>query len=319
MSNKPLISIVIPSYNHGHLIARAIKSVLAQTYSNWEAIIIDNHSTDQTQEVISRFKDNRIKFIEINNDGIIALSRNKGIKIAEGQWIAFLDSDDWWSPSKLQATIDHALQENADLVYHNLKIARKHKQKLFPQTIHSNYLQAPVYESLVKSGNIIPNSSVLIRKSILDKVDGISEDKLKVTWEDYDCWLRVAKISNSFSYLNSNLGFYWLGGDNTSNPNRTLKNLSSIYQLYLLDSKISLPFWFTYSLGTALMQCGHYRDGINVFSKTIIKNESWRNRLKYLIRYIQSCMGVFFSDQPYSDINKFNFMKDDLIDQNDQR
>ena len=59
--------------------------------------------------------------------------------------------------------------------------------------------------------------------------------------------------------------------------------------------------------------------GINVFSKTIIKNESWRNRLKYLIRYIQSFMGVFFSDQPYSDINKFNFMKDDLIDQNDQR
>ena len=194
MSNKPLISIVIPSYNHGHLIARAIKSVLAQTYSNWEAIIVDNHSTDQTKEVISRFKDNRIKFIEINNDGIIALSRNKGIKIAEGQWIAFLDSDDWWSPSKLQATIDHALQENADLVYHNLKIARKHKQKLFPQTIHSNYLQTPVYESLIKSGNIIPNSSVLVRKSILDKVDGISEDKSKVTWEDYD--YNLAKIKN---------------------------------------------------------------------------------------------------------------------------
>ena len=64
LPNYESISIVIPSYNHGHLIARAIKSVLAQTYSNWEAIIIDNHSTDQTQEVISRFKDNRIKFMD---------------------------------------------------------------------------------------------------------------------------------------------------------------------------------------------------------------------------------------------------------------
>ena len=90
----PLVSIVIPTYNHGNYIGKAIKSLINQTYQNWEAIIIDNQSSDQTYEEIKNYSDSRIKYFEINNNGVIAKSRNYGISISKGDWIAFLDSDD---------------------------------------------------------------------------------------------------------------------------------------------------------------------------------------------------------------------------------
>ena len=90
----PLVSIVIPTYNHANYLSKALQSVLDQTYKNWEAIVIDNHSTDDTNEVINRYVDPRIKYLKIHNCGVIAKSRNVGIQTAKGEWIAFLDSDD---------------------------------------------------------------------------------------------------------------------------------------------------------------------------------------------------------------------------------
>ena len=78
----PLISIVIPTFNHGDFLERAIRSILNQTFENWEAIIIDNHSTDKTDEILASFNDSRIKYKKIHNKGVIAVSRNTAIKIA---------------------------------------------------------------------------------------------------------------------------------------------------------------------------------------------------------------------------------------------
>ena len=91
MKNKiyPLVSIVIPSYNHGKFIQKAIDSVINQTYQNWEAFIIDNNSTDETNKILNNYKDIRIKKLKIENDGVIAKSRNLGINAAKGDWIAF--------------------------------------------------------------------------------------------------------------------------------------------------------------------------------------------------------------------------------------
>ena len=101
----PIVSIVIPTYNHAKFIGKALESVIDQTYKNWEAIVIDNNSTDDTDKVINQYNDPRIKYLKINNDGVIAKSRNQGIREAKGEWIAFLDSDDWWTKDKLEVCL----------------------------------------------------------------------------------------------------------------------------------------------------------------------------------------------------------------------
>ena len=122
----PLVSIVIPTYNHAKFISKALKSVIDQTYKNWEAIIIDNESVDETYKLVNDFNDPRIKYFKISNDGVIAKSRNLGIKEAKGDWIAFLDSDDWWTKDKLEVCF-RKIGKNTDFIYHAYEYVNKSK------------------------------------------------------------------------------------------------------------------------------------------------------------------------------------------------
>ena len=133
--DQPLVSVILPTYNHANFLKDAIESVIKQDYSSWELIIIDNYSTDHTDQVISLFKDDRIKNFKINNDGIIAKSRNKGIQESNGDWIAFLDSDDIWYFNKLSTIITYLdRNKKIDIVcsneyLHNKSSGKKH---IFP-------------------------------------------------------------------------------------------------------------------------------------------------------------------------------------------
>lgn len=109
------VSIIMPSYNTGRFISETIESVLAQSYSNWELIIVDDCSTDDTDEVVGQYlTDERIRYIKNKNNSGAAVSRNRALREAKGKWIAFLDSDDLWEPDKLKNQI--AFMENND--YH---------------------------------------------------------------------------------------------------------------------------------------------------------------------------------------------------------
>ena len=102
---KELISIIMPSYNTAKFIKETIDSVLSQTYTNWELIIVDDCSTDNTDEIVSQLADERIKYIKNEKNSGAAVSRNRALKEANGKWIAFLDSDDVWLPEKLEKQI----------------------------------------------------------------------------------------------------------------------------------------------------------------------------------------------------------------------
>ena len=104
LSDK-LVSIVLPTYNRGYCLARAINSVLIQTYENWELLIVDNNSSDETNELLREYVDLRIKVHHLNNEGIIARARNFGLSSSRGDWVAFLDSDDWWEREKLETAV----------------------------------------------------------------------------------------------------------------------------------------------------------------------------------------------------------------------
>ena len=113
-----LVSIIMPSYNTGKYIEDSIKSVLDQTYKNWELIIVDDCSTDDTEKSIKKYlKDKRIKFYKNEKNSGAAISRNKALKIAKGRWIAFLDSDDLWDKHKLELQISFMEKNNVAFSY----------------------------------------------------------------------------------------------------------------------------------------------------------------------------------------------------------
>jgi glycosyltransferase involved in cell wall biosynthesis len=231
MDSTPLVSVVIPTYNRATELERALKSVQAQTLTRWEVLIVDNNSADNTDEVVSNFNDSRMKLFKIHNSGVIAASRNMGIQKASGEYIAFLDSDDWWKPEKLRLSIE-ALKAGADIVYHDLFLVTKFNQRLFWKKVVTRKLMRPVYDNLLNNGNCINNSSVVVKKNLLTSIGGVSEDNDLIAVEDYDCWLKIAKLTDKFTRIPKSLGYYWVGADNTSNPERTIKSIDAIELRY---------------------------------------------------------------------------------------
>lgn len=118
-----LVSVIMPAYNVGAYIEESIKSVQAQTYTNWELIIVDDCSTDNTVEEINNFlEDKRIRFLRNERNSGAAVSRNYALREATGKWIAFLDADDVWLPEKLEKQLDFMIQNNYKFTYTDYRI-----------------------------------------------------------------------------------------------------------------------------------------------------------------------------------------------------
>ena len=211
----PLISVVIPTYNHDRYITRALQSVLDQTYTNWEVIVVDNHSTDNTDIVLSHFSDPRFTVLKIQNNGVIAASRNKGIWAAKGEWIAFLDSDDWWVADKLQLCLEE-IHEEVDVVYHKLEIVSDKPRLFGRRSISSWQIKAPALIDLLVRGNAIATSSAIVRKKMLERLNGMDESPEMSAAEDYNTWLRIAQLTNGFKYVSKPLGSYLLHNQGVS-------------------------------------------------------------------------------------------------------
>jgi teichuronic acid biosynthesis glycosyltransferase TuaG len=212
MEYNPLVSIVIPTYNHAPFLRKAIDSIQDQTFTNWEAIIVNNYSDDDTEVIVESFSDPRIQLVNFLNNGIIAASRNKAIELAKGRYIAFLDSDDVWYPEKLISSIE-ILERGKDLVCHAetwLKDGMVHREVSYGPVDRADY------HSMLFRRNCISTSAVTVRKSCLDNVGGFSEDPRFVTAEDYELWLRLSREGYKFFFLGKRLGEYTLHDGNNS-------------------------------------------------------------------------------------------------------
>lgn len=223
-NNNPRVSIIIPSYNHGNYLKRALKSIEEQTYQSWEVIVIDNHSIDNTDEIVSNFSSKKIKYIKIHNNGIIAKSRNAGIKLAKGEWVAFLDSDDWWMPKKLEIASNY-FDKKIDFIYHNLRIIDENDSLSFQKNINSRKLKTPVLLDLIINGNAIGNSSVVVRKKLLNAIGGISENRQMIAAEDFNTWMRIADITENFVYVNKCLGYYFIHSEGISKKDMSIPTM----------------------------------------------------------------------------------------------
>lgn len=215
---SPLISIVIPTYNRAGLIGKAIQSILDQSYENWELIIVDNYSDDNTKAVIESFNDDRILMLFTPRTGSVAASRNLGVAHSNGEWIAFLDSDDWWFPQKL-SYISKVIENQPDLIYHDLQIVDSDGNALNGKKTKSRNLKTPIYLDLLLNGNDIALSSVVVKKSIFAKVNGMNESPTFFAVEDYDTWLRIAQVTSNFVHIPKALGAYRLHDGNIGKIN----------------------------------------------------------------------------------------------------
>ncbi|WP_444550002.1 glycosyltransferase family 2 protein [Candidatus Magnetomonas plexicatena] len=184
---NPLVSIIIPTYNRGELLRETLESVLAQTYQNFEVIIVDDYSEDATEAIVKRFKDSRIKFLQSRIRHIIAASRNQGIKEASGEFIAFVDSDDLWLPEKLQKQLDtFAAHKDILAVSTNAMFFPGFKKPALDYTEHRIVLFKDMLYDCV-----VVNSSSVIRKEVVDAI-GYQDENMKAT-EDFDYWLRLLR------------------------------------------------------------------------------------------------------------------------------
>jgi glycosyltransferase involved in cell wall biosynthesis len=254
---QPLVSVIIPTYNRAADVHRALASLCSQSWAHWEALVVDNHSADDIAAVVARFGEPRIRMLSVHNHGVVAVSRNLGVQQCAGEYVAFLDSDDWWAPRKLELSV-RSLQQGADIVYHDLYLARSGASTRGLRRALTRQVQPPAFEYLLERGNVITNSSVVLRRSLLAEIGGLSEDPELASWEDYDCWLRLARVTERFRRLPAVLGWYWIGGGNTSSPERTLRNLGRMRELYLQNAPQALPGWYHYGMGRALFHLGSY-------------------------------------------------------------
>lgn len=221
------VSIVMPTYNRGYCLADTIQSVLGQTYKRWELLVVDNMSKDDTKEIVEGFGDARIKFMQIQNNGVIAVSRNCGIAAASGEFISFMDSDDPWLPDKLESSIRH-LDLGYDVVYHDLYLTDGVSRRKDRITGVSRRLKTPPIQDLVKNGNGITTSSVVAKTELVRMVDGFSESPELIGIEDYDLWVRIACITERFGFIRSPLGYYTVNGNGTLNKSLVERGLLGI-------------------------------------------------------------------------------------------
>jgi len=196
LNSLPLVSVIITTYNRAELICKTIDSILSQTYKNFELIIIDDGSTDNTKEVIKMYSDSRLQYIKTDNWGGPARPRNIGIKKSSGQYIAFCDDDDIWLPEKLEEQVKAITNSKSKMIFS--------MQKQFGGTnIFSSYfgigpLPFKVNTSannLLKT-NCIPLSSVMVEKLLLSEIGGFDERRSFIAIEDNDLWIRVSKKTN---------------------------------------------------------------------------------------------------------------------------
>jgi glycosyltransferase involved in cell wall biosynthesis len=204
-----LVTVVIPVYNGSRFLRKAIESVLEQTHAPIQAVVVDDGSVDDSPQIIRSYG-SRVEYIYQSNAGV-AHARNRGIAAAQGEFIAFLDQDDWWLPNKVGRQVEVFIQHPDVGLVHTEAAHYDDPSSVFVGRLNSgrsDLLTGRCYECLLE-GNAIFNSSVMVRRSALDRV-GIFDTQIEGnTIQDYDLWLRIAR-PYSFGYIPEKLTIYRL-------------------------------------------------------------------------------------------------------------
>jgi glycosyltransferase involved in cell wall biosynthesis len=185
-----LVSVIVPVFNRSSVIARALDSIVNQTYQYWEALVVDDSSTDDTISVIRKYagSDSRIRLIQHDQNRGAQAARNTGIHVAEGRWIAFLDSDDLLLPNSLEDRIRMAIEKGVAVVHSECYVLEPGDAEPRPMGIPP--LHGQVYKELLRERNpVFPG--LLVSKEALVRIDYLDEEI--VSFQEWDTTIRLAK------------------------------------------------------------------------------------------------------------------------------
>jgi glycosyltransferase involved in cell wall biosynthesis len=271
-----VFSVVIPTYNRSEKLLRALESLNNQTFLNFEVLVCDDGSTDNTKTLITTFteiiKFKALRYFYAPNWGGPARPRNTGIAAAKGNWICLLDSDDLWHPEKLEKMLPYL--NDFDLLYHQFILITSTGKS---RTLSSRQLKKPVFQDLMLNGHngCIINSGVSVRKTLLQKAGGFSEESILVSVEDADLWLRIARLTDRFKYVPESLGVYYLDGGNITAYNagmlEKLQFLFNKHAPHLNNTKLIQKASFTnnYHLGRIRQQMGNSKEALRLYRSSI--------------------------------------------------
>lgn len=281
-----MFSVIIATYNRSLLLKRCLNSLVDQTFKDFEVVLCDDGSTEDILSVCNKYKNKLlINYIRIENSGAPAKPRNTAVSLAKYDWLAFLDSDDWWHSFKLEQVYNIIKNDNYDVIYHKLQEINKDGNKL---RIFGNSIKKPQFRNMLIYGNQIPLSGLTLRKRLFFKINGFNED-FKSN-EDFELLLRISMETNSFYFLNDVYGYYWVGDNIISKPSEKLvDSISKIYKIHCekLDSndqKGALSY-LNYTLGVYYLHINNIKKAYYYFEKS--KNIFHLSlRVKRLIRMV---------------------------------
>lgn len=295
--SKPLVSVVITTYNYAEYLPTAVESVLNQTYKNLEIIIVNDGSTDNTDGVILPYlKDKRIKYIKQENTGQ-ASAKNCGIKNTSGDYIAFLDADDYWRSDKLEKQLNVFTNDNAvGVVYSGLKFINPNNEIdnfiILPQMYSGHILQELFID------NFIGFSTAVVKKKCFNKV-GLFDEGLAMAI-DWDLWLRIA-CYYKFACINEPLLFYRYGHANMSqNSEKRIQCSDFVMRRFLLNNRdklkketIKKAKTLTYNRRGAYYLPKNFFKGINYLIKSLVVIPLQITPLKIVIKYFWSKLAYY--------------------------
>lgn len=232
-------SIITPVHNSEAYLEATIKSVLAQSYGEFEFILIDDHSTDHSTEILQHYADldNRIRLLTNENNLGVAESRNKGVANAKGKYVAFLDSDDLWKANKLEIQLEFAIENKYQFTYTSYRLIDENSAAL---NITNHAVLTTTFTDLLKC-NVIGCSTVLGEKKLFES----HPMPLNFYHEDYATWLSILKDCEYAYGLDEPLTLYrFMKGSRSSNKFRSAINVWQIYRNYMGMGHIKSSSYF---------------------------------------------------------------------------
>lgn len=189
--DEKMVSVIMPTYNRAYIIRTAIQSVLEQTYSNWELIIVDDGSEDETKQILQEYKDERIKVLINDSNKGANYSRNRGGDIAKGEFIAFLDSDNYWKRNKLEKQVKILSRVQEEVAFTFCREERTAGETRF---IPDSSFDIEKIDNDIMEANCIDTNTVLMRRTVFNEVGGFDNNIPRL--QDWELFLRIIKMYN---------------------------------------------------------------------------------------------------------------------------
>lgn len=253
-----MISVIIPTYNREKVIKKSIQSILNQTYKDIEIIIVDDNSTDNTADIIKEFDNSKIRYYRLKENRGACFARNYGIERANGEYIAFQDSDDEWHGSKLEKQLDYLLFKNLDIISCKIKIIGENNKIIFPKDVNLS-------TNNIYIDNKISTQTILGKKQCFLNV---KFDENLPRFQDWDLAINLVKKFKVEVLDEVLVDVYMQDNSISKNPEKAVKALKIFLEKYRTNKKIEAHYLRL--IGVYKLQ--QYKDTKKYFFKAFIKN-----------------------------------------------